>query len=68
MQKYRVEFKNLEIQSILPTEQDVPESDTILEEKTGETVYAIMHAENENEAREKAERLADNLRNHNKVR
>ena len=67
MKKYRVEFDNLEIKNIQPTEQDIPEGD-IVEERTGEKLYATMHAENEAEAREKAERLADNIRNHNKIR
>ena len=67
MKKYRVEFDNLEIKNIQPTEQDIPEGD-IVEERTGEKLYATMHAENEDEAREKAERLADNIRNHNKIR
>lgn len=67
MKKYRVEFDNLEIKNIQPTEQDIPEGD-IVEERTGEKLYATMHAENESEAREKAERLADNIRNHNKIR
>ena len=68
MKRYRVEFINLEIKNIQLTEQGTHEGDTILEERTGETLYATMHAENEAEAREKAERFADNLRNHNKVR
>ena len=67
MKKYRVEFDNLEIKNIQPTEQDIPEGD-IVEERTGEKLYATMHAENEDEAREKAERLADKFRNHTKLR
>jgi hypothetical protein len=62
MNKYRIEFNNFEIKSIHPTEQDVPSGDTILEEHTGETIYAIIHAENDESAREKAERLAVELK------
>jgi hypothetical protein len=63
MGKYRVEFVKNEIKSIHPTEQEVPVSDTILEDKTGDTMYVILHADNEQQAREKAQHLQSNLKN-----
>jgi hypothetical protein len=63
MSKYRVELDRFEIKSIQPTEQEIPTNDTILEERTGDTMYVILHADNDEEAREKAERLANNLKN-----
>ena len=62
MNKYRIEFERNEIRSIKPTEQEVPSNDTILEEHTGDIMYAIIHAENDEQAREKAERLQENLK------
>ncbi len=61
MGKYRVEFRNKEITSITPTEQQVPAQDTFLEERTGETIWAIVEANSDEEAREKADRLATEL-------
>jgi hypothetical protein len=63
MSKYRVELDRFEIKSIQPTEQEIPTNDTILEERTGDIMYVILHADNDEEAREKAERLANNLKN-----
>jgi hypothetical protein len=62
MNKYRIEFDNFQIKGIHLTEQEVPSNDTILEEHTGDTIYAIIHAENDESAREKAERLAIELK------
>ncbi|MCD6063600.1 MAG: hypothetical protein K0R82_1511 [Flavipsychrobacter sp.] len=59
--KYRVEFENKEIRSIHPTEQEVPANDTFLEEQTGQTIWAIIDASSDEEAREKADRLAIEL-------
>lgn len=64
MAKYRVEFDNKEIKSIHPANQSTPESDTILEERIGETLFAIIDAADDNEAREKAERLQIELKTH----
>ena len=61
MKKYRVEFINYKIKSIAPTEQEVPSNDTFLEEHTGDTIWAILHAENDEKAREKAEELSHSL-------
>jgi hypothetical protein len=62
MQKFRVEFVKLEVKSVSPTMEEIPSNDTFLEEQTGDTIWAIIHAESEDKAREKAERLASNLR------
>jgi hypothetical protein len=62
MKKYRVQFNNYEIKSIAPTEQEVPSNDTFLEERTGDTIWAILHAEDDEKAKEKAEELAHSLR------
>lgn len=61
MAKYRVEFDNKKIKSIHPTEQELPSNDTFLEERTGETVWAIINADSEEEAHEKATRLEAEL-------
>ena len=62
MKKYRVQFINYEIRSIAPTEQEVPSNDTFLEERTGDTIWAILHAEDDEKAKQKAEELANSLR------
>jgi hypothetical protein len=62
MKKYRVEFVKYEIKSITPTEQEIPSNETFLEENTGDTIWAILHAENDEKAKEKAKELAVSLR------
>lgn len=59
--KYRVEFENKQIRSIQPTDQEIPGNDTFLEEETGQTIWAVIDAQSEREAREKADRLATEL-------
>jgi hypothetical protein len=59
--KYRVEFDNKEIRSIQQTEQETPTNDTFLEERTGQTIWAIIEAQNDAEAQEKAKRLETEL-------
>lgn len=44
------------------TEQEIPSNDTFLEEQTGDTIWAIIHAEDEKAAKEKAEKLAHHLK------
>jgi hypothetical protein len=61
MAKYRVEFENKRIKSVNPTEQEIPDNDTFLEERVGETIFAIINAENDEEANEKAARLEEEL-------
>lgn len=63
MGKYRIEFERNQIKAINPTEQEIPNNDTFLEEHVGDTMWAIIHADSEEQARAKAERLSQNLRN-----
>jgi len=62
MQKFRVEFYKFEVKSVNVTEEEIPSNDTFLEEQTGDTIWAIIHAENLDKAKEKAERLSHNLK------
>lgn len=62
MQKFRVEFHRFEVKSVNPTQEEIPSNDTFLEEQTGDTIWAIIHAEDEEKAREKADRLSRNLK------
>ncbi len=62
MQKFRVEIFKYEVKSVKPTEEEIPSNDTFLEEQTGDIIWAIIHAENEVQAREKAEKLAQHLK------
>jgi hypothetical protein len=62
MQKFRVEIIKYEVKSVNPTEEEIPSNDTFLEEQTGDTIWAIIHAEDEDKAREKAEKLAQHLK------
>jgi hypothetical protein len=62
MQKFRVELFKYKVKSVQPTEKEIPVNDTFLEEQTGDTIWAIIHAEDETKAREKAEKLAHELK------
>ena len=62
MQKFRAEIIKYEVKSVKPTEKEIPTNDTFLEEQTGDTIWAIIHAENETKAWEKAEKLAQHLK------
>ena len=62
MQKFRVELIKHEVKSVKLTEQEIPSNDTFLEEQTGDTIWAIIHAEDEKAAKEKAEKLAHHLK------
>ena len=62
MQKFRVELIKYAVKSVTPTEQEIPSNDTFLEEQTGDTIWAIIHAEDETKAKEKAEKLAQHLK------
>ncbi|TDH29107.1 hypothetical protein EXU57_03305 [Segetibacter sp. 3557_3] len=61
MKKYRVEFVRYQVMSVTETEQEIPTNDTFLEEHTGDTIWAILHAEDDQKARQKAEQLAHSL-------
>lgn len=62
MPQYQVHYNDKEIVSIHPagTAAD-PVFDTILEPRTGQTLYATIEAADDAEAREKAERLQTEL-------
>lgn len=62
MAKYRVEFINKQLQQVVATGDNETVSDHFTEETTGEQLSAIIEAENETEAREKALRLEEELR------
>ena len=57
MAKYRVEFENKNLKSVEPATQDHSQQENITEEHTGDTIYALIDAENDAEANEKAKRL-----------
>ena len=61
MSKYRALFENKNLVSVEPTKEETPENDTFLEENTGETIWAIIEAESDEEASEKAKRLETEL-------
>ena len=61
MPKYRLTFDKMKLKSVDKTEETTHTGDTILEEQTGETIYAFVEAKDEEEAREKAQRVAVEL-------
>lgn len=62
MQKFRAEIIKFEVKSVKPTKEEIPSNDTFLEEQTGDTIWSIIHAEDETKAREKAAKLAQHLK------
>jgi hypothetical protein len=62
MKKYRVEYVKGEIKEIAPTNMEIPANETFLEEKAGDTIWAIFHAENDEKAQLKAKELAEALK------
>ena len=62
MKKYRVQFINHEVKVVEPTEQEIPSNDTFLEQRTGDTIWAILHAEDDEHAKQKAQELARSLK------
>lgn len=65
---YRVIYTDKEVVSVASTEgagpgmaKDDPTTDTILEDNVGQTIYATIEAADDNEAREKAQRLQTEL-------
>ena len=61
--KFRVTYTDKEVVSITQADggEADPTTDTILEDNVGETLYAIVDAADETEAREKAQRLQTEL-------
>jgi len=58
MAKYRVAYDNKEVRSVTRTSgNDNPGSHSLAEDRTGQTIIAIVEAGSDAEAREKAQRL-----------
>jgi hypothetical protein len=62
MQKFRVEFYKFEVRSISIIKEEVAYDDTFLERHVGDTIWAVINAENSAEAFEKALRFSNNLK------
>ena len=45
----------------MPAQQEIPSNDTFREESTGSTIWAIIEADSDDEANEKAQRLETEL-------
>jgi len=61
MSRYRALFENKVLKSVNITQEDIPANDTFLEETTGSVIWAIIEAESDEEAQQKAERLETEL-------
>ena len=61
MSRYRALFENKILKSVNTTQEDIPANDTFLEETTGSVIWAIIEAESDEEAQQKAERLETEL-------
>ncbi|CAN5239892.1 hypothetical protein BH11BAC6_BH11BAC6_08680 [soil metagenome] len=61
MGKYRVLFENKTLIYVKPTQQETPVNDAFLEESTGITIWAIIEADSDEEAQQKAELLETEL-------
>lgn len=61
MAKYRALFDNKKLVSVTLTTEETPKNNTFLEENTGEIIWAIIDADSDEEAQEKADRLETEL-------
>ncbi len=61
MRKFKATYDHKQLLSIFPVSTDETTSNEILEEHTGQTLFAIIEAESEAEAHEKARRLETEL-------
>ena len=61
MATYSVKLVNKEVVSVHATNQETAPSDTILEPTVGETIYATVEANSDAEAKEKADKVAQQL-------
>ena len=61
MATYSVKLVNKKVVSVHATNQETAPTDTILEPTIGETIYATVEANNDDEAKEKAEKVAQQL-------
>lgn len=57
MGKYRALFNNKQLADVKATNEETLTNDTFLEETTGDTIWAIIEANSDEEARENADRL-----------
>lgn len=62
MQKFRVEFYKFDVKSITPTYEEIAYDDTFLEKHEGDFIWAIICAENREQALEKAKKFSNNLK------
>jgi hypothetical protein len=61
MATYSVKLINKQVVSVHPTNQETAPTDTILEQITGETIYATVEADSDEEAKQKANKVAQEL-------
>lgn len=61
MAKYSVQLINKQVVSVKRTDGDAVPIDTILEKTTGETIWATIEAASDDQAKEKAEKVAQEL-------
>lgn len=61
MAKYSVQLVNKQVVSVKRTEHDAVPVDTILEKITGETIWATIEADTDEQAKEKAIKVAAEL-------
>jgi hypothetical protein len=61
MATYSVQLVNKEVVSVRRSGGEAYPADTILEPTTGETIWATIEAENDEEAKEKADKVAREL-------
>ncbi len=62
MQKFRIEFYKFEVRSITAIQEEVAYDDTFLERHVGDTIWAVIKAEDRAQAYEKAFRFSNNLK------
>jgi hypothetical protein len=62
MQRFRIEFYKFEVRSITVVEEQVACDDTFLEQHVGDTIWAIIKAEDRIQAYQKALRFSNNLK------
>ena len=62
MQRFRIEFYKFEVRSITVVEEEVAYDDTFLERHVGDTIWAVIKAEDRTQAYQKALRFSNNLK------
>lgn len=61
MATYSVQLINKQVIAVRQTDQEAVPADTILEKTTGETIWATIEADSDEQAKEKAEKVAAEL-------